>query len=140
VFAGFFAACWRLAIYTRREPGATSFNIDDLAGLRAGHHVLEVGVLIDRARGIVALFSFALNPTLLFVLLFLFARLFAAAFFQLDSFGFGLSTWLWFGLSTSPKLSIPFIAGSRRRSDFHRHVMTRALPAFDAFRLVEVRC
>jgi hypothetical protein len=45
---------------------------------------------------------------LLFVLLLLFARLLAAAFFQL--------VFLWFGLSTGPTLSVPFIAGSGRRS------------------------
>ena len=89
------------------EPLETSFDVDDLTGLRSRNHVLEVGVLIDRARRIIALFSLALDATLLFVLLFLFTRLFAAAFFQL--------VFLWFGLSTWPTLSVPFIAGSKRR-------------------------
>lgn len=97
-----------LAGYTRSEPGTTSFDINNLTGLRSGNHVLEVRVLIDRACRIVALFSFALNATLLFVLLFLFTRLFSAAFFQL--------VFLWFGLSTWPTLSVPFIAGSKKMS------------------------
>lgn len=91
----------------RREPCQALLDIDDLTGLRTGHHVLEVGVLVDRARGIVALFSFALDPTLLFILLLLFTRLLSAAFFQLVV--------LWLGLATWPTLSVPFIAGFKKR-------------------------
>ena len=129
-FAELFDGCSRLVGYTRSEPGNTSFDVDNLAGLRSGNHVLEVGVLIDRARRIAALFSFALDATLLFVLLFLFTSLFSTAFFQL--------VFLWFGLSTWPTLSVPFIAGSkwRREQTLAQEIftMTCALPAFDASR------
>ena len=96
----------RLTNHPRSAPLESLLDVDDLTGLRSGNHVLEVCVLINRARRIVALFRFTLDPTLLFVLLFLFTRLFAAAFFQLVV--------LWFGLSTWPTLSVPFIAGSRK--------------------------
>jgi hypothetical protein len=87
---GVFEVNSRLANHPPSEPLETSFDVDDLTGLRSWNHVLEVCVLIDRARRIIALFSFALDATLLFVLLFLFTRLLAAAFFQL--------VFLWFGL------------------------------------------
>jgi hypothetical protein len=64
------------------------FDIENLAGLGSGHHILQIGVLIDRAVGIGALFGFALGASLLFVLLLLLARLFSAAFFQLAYLGF----------------------------------------------------
>jgi hypothetical protein len=64
-----------------------SFDIDNLAGLRSGNHVLEIGVLVDRPARIVALFVLALNAALLLVLLLLLAGLLAAAFFQLVSLG-----------------------------------------------------
>ena len=102
---GVFEVNSRLANHPRSEPLQASFDVDNLTGLRSRNHVLEVCVLIDRARRIIALFSLALDATLLFVLLFLFTRLLAAAFFQL--------VFLWFGLSTWPTLSVPFIAGSR---------------------------
>jgi hypothetical protein len=86
----------------RRESLPGSFDVDNLTGLRSGNHVLQVGVLIDRSCGIVALFSFALCAALLLVLLFLFAGLLSAAFFQLVV----LLTW--------PKLSVPLVAGTRR--------------------------
>jgi hypothetical protein len=79
----------------RRESFPGSFYIDNLAGLRTGNHILEIGVLVDRSCGIVALFSFPLCAALLLVLLFLFAGLLSAAFFQLVV----LLTW--------PTLSVP---------------------------------
>ena len=60
-----------------------SFDIDNLARLRARDHVLQVGILIDGAGRIVALFNFTLSATLLLILLLLFTGLLAAAFFQL---------------------------------------------------------
>ncbi len=67
----------------RGEPRKGSFDIDNLAGLRAGDHVLQVGILIDGAGRVVALFNFTLIATLLLILLLLFTGLLAAAFFQL---------------------------------------------------------
>ena len=74
---------WLATGHACGEPGQGSFDIDNLAGLRAGDHVLQVGILIDGAGRVVALFNFALIATLLLILLFLFAGLLAAAFFQL---------------------------------------------------------
>jgi hypothetical protein len=94
---------WRDSyVAARGEPGrgAASFNVNDLAGLRSGNHVFEVGVFIGRC-GIVALFNFALGAAMLLVLLLLFTGLLSAAFFQLVV----LLTW--------PKLSVPFVAGAK---------------------------
>jgi hypothetical protein len=74
---------WLATGHARNEPGQDSFDIDNLAGLRTGNHVLQIGILIDGAGGVVALFSFTLIAPLLLILLFLFAGLLAAAFFQL---------------------------------------------------------
>jgi type IV secretory pathway TrbD component len=74
---------WLATGHARGEPGQGSFDIDNLAGLRAGDHVLEIGILINGAGRIVALFNFTLSAALLLILLLLFAGLLAAAFFQL---------------------------------------------------------
>jgi hypothetical protein len=92
----------------RRESFAGSFYVDNLTGLRTGDHILEVGVLVDRPRGIVALFGFPLGAALLLVLLFLFAGLLSAAFFQLVV----LLTW--------PTLSVPLVAGTRLSAGYVR--------------------
>lgn len=92
----------------RRESFAGSFYVDNLTGLRTGDHILEVGVLVDRSRGIVALFGFPLGAALLLVLLFLFAGLLSAAFFQLVV----LLTW--------PTLSVPLVAGTRLSAGYVR--------------------
>jgi len=80
----------------------SSFYVNNLTGLRAGDHVLEIGVFVDCPRGVIALFDFALGAALLFILLFLFTGLLAAAFFQLVV----LLTW--------PTLSVPLVAGTGR--------------------------
>jgi len=82
---------------SRASPGAFGkfrgkarplLDIENLAGLGSGNHILEVGVLIDRAVRIDSLFGFALGAPLLLVLLLLLARLFSAAFFQLVYLGY----------------------------------------------------
>jgi hypothetical protein len=78
----------RFAPPSANTPGQAQFRgrsvkIEYLAGLRSGNHILEVGILIDRAVRIDLFLSFTLGAPLLLVLLFLFARLLSAAFFQL---------------------------------------------------------
>jgi hypothetical protein len=74
-------------VWQTRGKARQSFDIDNLTGLRSGNHIFQIGVLIDGAAGVVALFGFTLDAALLLVLLFLFSSLFSAAFFQRISLG-----------------------------------------------------
>jgi hypothetical protein len=80
-----------------------SFNIENLAGLRSGNHILQVGVFIDRPVRIRPLFVLALDAPLLLILLLLFSRLLSAAFFQLVFLSSWLRPWLKFQLMACPK-------------------------------------
>jgi hypothetical protein len=58
-------------------------EIDNLAGLRSGNHIGEVGVLILGHSGRSLPFGHAFDPALFLVLLLLPTKLFSATFFQL---------------------------------------------------------
>ncbi len=73
----------RLGERAESEPREARGRSNNLAGLRLGNYMRQVGIRTGRRFRKYPPFGDAFEPTLLLIELFLFARLFSAAFFQL---------------------------------------------------------